>query len=199
MRPPDRAVPRPLDPRVTRSRSAVLAATVDLLGERGLAATTIEAVAERSGVAKTTIYRQWSGQPALVLDAFATLLTPAPIPDTGSLRRDLLQLLGGLADVLTSGPAGALMAALIDAAERDPAYAEVHRAQARERRAAVRAVLRHGIERGELPPATDVDLAVDLLAGSLFHRRWFAAAPIDATLAAAVVDTVLRGLRADAR
>ena len=61
-----------MDPRVIRSRTAVIAATLDLLAERGITATTIEAVAERSGVAKTTIYRQWDGQAALVLDAIGT-------------------------------------------------------------------------------------------------------------------------------
>ena len=71
-----------MDPRVIRSRTAVIAATLDLLAERGITATTIEAVAERSGVARTTIYRQWDGQPALVLDAIGTTLT---IPPTRTL------------------------------------------------------------------------------------------------------------------
>lgn len=193
---PQARVKARVDPRVIRSRAAVLAATVELLGERGVAATTIEAVADRSGVAKTTIYRQWSGQPALVLDAFSTLLTTAPVPDTGSLHDDMVQLLGGLAHALTAGPAGALMPALLDAAERDPAYAMLHRAEARRRHAAVRTVLNRAVERGQLPSGTDVDLAVDLFAGPLFHRRWFSAEALDTRLVKAVVDTVLRGLPA---
>ena len=58
------------DPRVARSRAAVLAATVDLLGELGHAGTTVEAIAERSGVAKTTIYRHWPSRAPLLIDAF---------------------------------------------------------------------------------------------------------------------------------
>lgn len=67
-----------MDPRVARSRTAVIAATLDLLAERGITATTIEAVAERSGVAKTTIYRQWDRQPELVLDAIGTTVRTPP-------------------------------------------------------------------------------------------------------------------------
>ena len=75
-----------VDPRVTRSRTAVIAATLDLLAERGIAATTIEAVAARRDVARTTIYRQWNVQPALVLDAHATMLRTPPDPATGTRR-----------------------------------------------------------------------------------------------------------------
>lgn len=183
------------DPRVLRSRAAVLSATVDLLFEHGVAGTTIEAVAARSGVAKTTIYRQWRDQPALVLDAFSSLLAPPVAPDTGVLRDDLLHLLTGLAHALRASPAAGLTPALVDAAERDPAYAELHRRESRARHAAVRAVLARGVERGELPHDVDLDLVVDLLAGPLFHRRWFSSQPLDARVAAAVVDAVLPGLR----
>src|SRR3712207_7645107 len=75
-----------------RSRAAVLAATLRLLAERGIAGTTIEAVAETSGVAKTTIYRQWNSQGGLVLDAFDSIVQPPPDPATGSLRTDLIDL-----------------------------------------------------------------------------------------------------------
>jgi AcrR family transcriptional regulator len=184
---------------MVRSRSAVLAAALELLRERGVGGTTIEAVAARSGVAKTTIYRQWAGLPALVLDAFSTLLVTPAAPDTGALRDDLLQLLVGLSDALTTGPAGELMPALIDAAERDPEYARLHEAEARDRHGAVRVALARGVERGELPADADVDAAVDLLAGPLFHRRWFSAVPLDAAFAAVVVDSVLRGLGACSR
>lgn len=180
-----------VDPRVTRSRAAVLTATIDLLSEKGIAGTTIEAVAARSGVAKTTIYRQWPDQPSLVLDAFASqLATPQP-PDTGTLRGDLLLMLRGLADALTTSTAARLMPALIDAAERDPAYRELHRREAHTRHLAVRTVLARGIAGGELARNTDIDLYVDLLAGPLFHRRWVSASAVDRRFVTALVDTIL--------
>jgi AcrR family transcriptional regulator len=184
-----------LDPRVQRSRAAVLAATLELLAHRGIAGTTIEAVAQRSGIAKTTIYRQWSSQAELVLDTFAGLLHPPADPDTGTLDGDLLDLVTGLARSASSGPAAALMFALVDAAERDPAFAALHRREAAARHAVVLAVITRGIRRGELPADTDPAEVLDLIAGPIFHRRAVTGGTIDAGFAARVVDRVLTGYR----
>lgn len=184
-------VTRQADPRMLRSRAAVLGTTLTLLTERGIAGTTIEAVAERSGVAKTTIYRQWDSQPALVLDAFASVQQPPADPDTGTLRGDLVELLTGFARALSAGPATGLMFALIDAAERDPAFAALHRREARTRHAVILAVIARGIRRGELPAGTDPAEVLDLLAGPVFHRRAVSAGTVSAAFAARVVDRVL--------
>ncbi|MDO8105643.1 TetR/AcrR family transcriptional regulator [Isoptericola sp. b441] len=95
------------DPRVVRSRAAVLAAATQLLATDGVAGTTIEAVAARSGVAKTTIYRHWPDQRALVRDAFGVALPMPAAPDTGTLAGDLLALATGLARALADSPADA--------------------------------------------------------------------------------------------
>ena len=187
--------PGRLDPRVARSRAAVIAATLDLLADRGITATTIEAVAERSGVAKTTIYRHWDDQPSLVMDAIGSTLQEPPLPDTGSLREDLVALLTGLASALHRSPAAALMPALIEAAERDSAFAALHRKEAAHRHHVVRRVIARGIERGELPSDTDVDDLLDLLTGPLFYRRWVSIGSVDARFATRVVDVVLTGSR----
>lgn len=179
------------DPRVVRSRAKVLAATLELLVERGITATTIEAVSERSGVAKTTIYRQWDDQPSLVLDAFAGTLSEPPDPDTGSLRADLTALLTGLEHALRTSTAAQLMPALIDAAERDPAFAALHRREAAHRHGVVRAIVVRGIERGELPRGTDPDEVLDLLSGPVFYRRWVSAGTVDTAFTSRVVDLVL--------
>lgn len=180
-----------MDPRVARSRTAVIAATLDLLGERGITATTIEAVAERSGVAKTTIYRQWDSQPELVLDAIgSTVLTPTD-PDTGTLRGDLLDLLGGLADTLTTSPAAGLMPALIDAAERDPAFAALHHHEAAQRHQVVHTAIARGIDRGELTPDADPAEVLDMLAGPVFYRRLVSTGAVDRAFAQRIVDRVL--------
>ncbi|MBQ1074631.1 TetR/AcrR family transcriptional regulator [Micromonospora sp. C31] len=177
-----------------RSRATVIAAALDLLTERGIAATTVEAVAERSGVAKTTIYRHWKDQPALVLDAIASTLQEPPDPDTGTLRGDLNALLAGLATALRDSPAARLMPALIDAAERDPAFAALHRREATHRHRTVRAVIVRGIDRGELPPDTDPDEVLDLLAGPVFYRRWVSTGTVDTVFTTRVVDLVLAGV-----
>jgi AcrR family transcriptional regulator len=188
-------VSRRPDPRVLRSRAVILAATVDLLAERGIAGTTIEAVAERSGAAKTTIYRQWDNPAALVLDAFDSVLQPPPDPDTGTLRGDLVSLLAGFAAALSASRATGLMFALIDAAERDPAFAAVHRREAQARHAVTLAVIRRGVRRGELPAGTDPAEVLDLVAGPVFHRRAVSTATVDRAFAERVVDLVLAGYR----
>ena len=180
-----------MDPRVIRSRTAVIAATLDLLAERGIAATTIEAVAERSGVAKTTIYRQWEGQPALVLDAIGTTLHAPTDPDTGTLRGDLLELRGGLADAWNSSPAAGLMLALIDAAERDPAYAALHHREAAQRHQVVHTAIIRGIDRGELTPCADPAEVLDMIAGPVFYRRLVSSGVVDRAFARQIVDRVL--------
>jgi AcrR family transcriptional regulator len=188
---PTPAITGRTDPRVLRSRAAVIDATLELLAERGVAATTIEAIADRSGVAKTTIYRQWHGQADLVLDVFASILHAPADPDTGTLRGDLLDLATGLADALTAGPAAGLMLSLLDAAERDPAYAALHQREAHARHAVILAVITRGIHRGELPPDTDPAEILDLIAGPLFHRRTLSRAQPDSLFAARLVDRVL--------
>lgn len=185
-----------LHPRKARSRARVLTAALELLGERGIAGTTVEAVADRSGVARTTIYRQWPGQAALVQDAFDSLLEPPAAPDTGTVRGDLLQLVGGLADALASSPAARLMPALIDAAERDADFAELHRRQAARRHAPLLEVLDRAVRRGELADDADAPLLLDLLAGPLFYRRMVSGGPLDRAYAERVVDLVLAPVRA---
>jgi AcrR family transcriptional regulator len=171
----------------------VLSAALSLLTERGVAGTTIEAVARRSGVAKTTIYRHWPGQPALVFDAFDGALRAPADPDTGELRDDLVALLGGLADALSHSPAAALMPALLDAAEREPAFAELHHRLASYRHAPALAAIRRGITRGELPATSDPVELLDLLTGPLFYRRMFSRRLPDRQFAEHIVDHVLAG------
>lgn len=192
-----RQAPVAEDPRVTRSKAAVIEAALALIAQRGVATTTIDEISERSGVAKTTIYRHWNSKPEVVLDAISSRLEPPPppLPDTGDLHQDLWQLVEGLAWALTDGPLAPMMSSLIDAAERDPEFAALHRRHARQRHAVVRTVLQRGIARGELPDDTDIDAALDLLAGPVFHRRLVSHGSVDAGFCRWVVDVVLGGLR----
>lgn len=184
------------DARMSRSRQRALSATLDLVAERGIAGASIEAVSARSGVAKTTIYRQWPHQGALVLDAFRSIAPDPPVPDTGTLQGDLRMLLGGFAEALADGRAAVLMAALIDASQRDPHFAELHAQEVSRRHQPVVAVLTRGVERGELPSGTDLHAFVDRLAGPILHRRFVSGLPLDRDFAEAVVDSLLPELPA---
>lgn len=185
------------DPRVARSKASIIEATIELLGERGVADTTIEAISERSGVAKTTIYRHWDNKPEVVVAALHTMIRPPVDPDTGDLRRDLQQLLDGLATALTDSRLAPLLPSLIDAAERDPEFAEVHERFASGRRRTVRRVLERGLERGELRPGVDLDEVMEHLAGPLFFRRLVRRQPIPRTRTRHVVDVVMRAFGAE--
>ncbi|WBC16543.1 TetR/AcrR family transcriptional regulator [Micromonospora sp. WMMA1998] len=181
----------PTDPRVRRTRALVIDTVLALLAERGVAGTTVEAVAERSGVAKTTIYRHWDGQAALVLDAFAEVRRPPEDPDTGSLRGDLLALVTGLAVAVSRGPAAGLWFALVDAAERDPRLRELHHREAETRHDVILRVVERAVARGELPRGTDPTEVLDLLAGPVFYRR-ATRGDVDRRFAERLVDVVLR-------
>jgi AcrR family transcriptional regulator len=88
------------DPRIERSRRVILEAVLEELGAVGYGSLTIEGVAARAGVGKSTIYRHWPGKLALVEDAFRTLKAQALIPDTGSLRDRMVAFLEQLATLV---------------------------------------------------------------------------------------------------
>ena len=112
------AVRRPmrLTPASRRSKEAVLDAAGELLGEEGARRVHVDAVARRSGVARTTIYRHWPEPSALLFDAFRYGVEPTPVPDTGSVRDDLVELYTHLSEKLPGTCYGRLLPVLLDAA-----------------------------------------------------------------------------------
>lgn len=179
------------DPRVTRSKAAVIDATIALLAERGVSDTSVEAIAERSGVAKTTIYRHWPARTDLLVDAVKAVVRPPPDPDTGDVRRDLTILVEGLARALRDTTWTSVLPSLVDAAERDPDLEELHRRFAALRHRTVRAVIVRGIERGELREDCDPNELMALLGGPLFYRRLISHEPVTLAFARRVLDHVL--------
>ena len=184
------------DPRVTRSKAAVLAAAGDLLSEVGFAGVSVDEVSARSGVAKTTIYRHWPSRSALLADVCRKPDRIPPARTTDDLEADLVALLSGLARALRAAPWARTLASLVDAAERDPELRAVHRDVVRERQRPLREILERAIDRGDLPKTLDVDTAVALLVGPLFYRRFVSHDPVTPALARKIVESVLPTLRA---
>src|SRR5438445_7440301 len=156
---------RPGRPRSQKARSAILAAAAHLIDEQGLRAVSMDAVAERAGVSKATIYRWWPTKETLALDAlYHEWDTARPSQrDTGSLRSDLLSLLRPWIRRVHARPYGRVIAALITEARTDPEFAEQYRARFVEpRREPARALFKRAIERGEVPADTNVEVALDL-------------------------------------
>src|SRR3954469_3557262 len=159
------------DPRIERSRRVILEAVLEELGELGYGALTIEGVAARAGVGKSTIYRHWPGKLELVEDAFRTLKAQALIPDTGSIRDRMVAFLEQIARLVQESTYSACMPALIDAAERDPQVRAFHCEFSAERRAVLVDVLEQAVAAGDLPSDADPDLLADALIGPILMRR----------------------------
>jgi len=173
-----------VDPRIERTRHAVRHATLDVLGERGYASFTIEAVAEAARVAKSTIYRHWPTKLDLIADALETLNEqPRPRPAGGTAREQVDELLEHLAAAFADSVLSACMPALIEAAEHHPEVAEFLHGYSARRRQTLVDVIQRGIDSGELPPNLDADLAALALAGPVVYCRTMTPDPLPAARA----------------
>lgn len=184
-------------PRSEQADRAILQAAGELLAERGLSGMSIEEVAARAGVGKTTIYRRWSSRGALALDAFlAQFQRQQPLPDTGSLRGDLLAALRAWIRSVTTTSAGPVLAGLIAEAQMDPALANAWRERVVEQlRGQHKVMLDRAVERGEIPSETDYELVLDLLFGAAYHRLLHGHQPLTDRFARGVVDAVVAGIQ----
>lgn len=185
------------DPRIVRSRRAVREAALRELAESGYGAFTIDAVARRSGVARSTIYRHWPDKLALIADAFDTLNEqpqPGARPSSDEqlpAREQVRVLLLHLVERFRASIFADCLPALIDGAARDPQVrAFLHRFTQRRRRALTRAI-RAGVDAGELPAHVDPDLAATALSGAVIYRRIMTATPFEPSRLDELIDTVL--------
>jgi TetR/AcrR family transcriptional regulator of autoinduction and epiphytic fitness len=170
------------DPRIARSRAAVLNAVVDLLVEDGLRAVTIDAVVARSKVARATLYRHWSTRRQLIVEAFNGLIPPPPpVPSEGPIEERLVEFLLPFVSQVDE-PWVAALPALLDAARHDPDLAAFIPGFVESRRAPLRQLLHHAVDTNELSRGVDTDLAMAQLAGPIFYRRLLSHEPVDAAL-----------------
>jgi AcrR family transcriptional regulator len=183
-------------PRSEEADRAILAAATELLAERGLAGMSIEEVAARAGVGKSTIYRRWPTRGALALDAFlAEFSSQLPAPDTGSLRSDLRAALRAWVRAVTKTRAGRMLAGLLAEAQRDPQLGAAWRERVMEPlRAAHRVIVERAAERGEIAPGTDPDLVLDLLFGPAYHRLLNRHRPLSDNFVRGVADLIMDGV-----
>jgi AcrR family transcriptional regulator len=179
------------DTRVIRSKQLVLKVTWDLLSENGLGGVSVDEVARRSGVAKTTIYRHWATRSDLLIEACSQISSTQEVPNKGSLKADITALLNDLAHMLCTARWSSVLPSVIDSAERDPAIAEVHSRLQRAHAAPFRAVIDRAIKAKELPQSSDPGVMTAALVGPLFYRRWFSREPLDDKFIKTVITNVL--------
>jgi len=159
-------------PRSEASRQAILSSTLKFLRQPGgFPDLSIEAVAADAKVSKATVYRWWPTKAALVADAFsASVERELQFPDTGSLRGDVARQMRRVIRLFRS-PRGKIVAALLAGGQSDPELIEAFRERFLwpKRRQAYK-TLQRGIDRGEIPAETDLDLLLDSLYGPIYMR-----------------------------
>jgi AcrR family transcriptional regulator len=179
--------------RSARVQAAVFAATIQLLQEKGYEALSFATVAERAGVHETSLYRRWQTKEHLIIEAVSSRVAQElPVPDTGTFRSDLIQLLQLLRTFLLS-PVGEALVQLAVVARHVPEVDIFHREYWRQRRVLLQPIFDRAIARGEISPHADLQLLLETLIGVFYVRAFVVREPLDETLPGRAVDLVLSG------
>jgi AcrR family transcriptional regulator len=179
-------------PRSAEADDAIRDAAMDLFCEQGYDGLSVEGVACRAGVAKSTIYRRYPAKLDLVMAAIERAKEGlVPTPDSGSLREDLLTVARGYLAMLSSHSIGRAIPMMLVARTRSEELAEAHTEFVWTRRAATHELIQRGIDRGELPPGTDPAMIADMVFGAIFTRVFVTGQPTDDGYLVALVDRLL--------
>jgi AcrR family transcriptional regulator len=182
-------------PRSDTADAAILDAAIALIRDVGYDNVTMEAIADRAGVGKATLYRRWSSKEPLVVDAIGGIMRSMPVPDTGTLGGDVRRALKSASAMYEDPATRHLLSGLVAAMARNDAIAHaVRRGFVGTWRDAIRQIVDRAVTRGELRPHADVGLITNLLSGPLFHRFLIDGGRIDERFTRRVADIVLRGL-----
>ncbi|MEM1332314.1 MAG: TetR/AcrR family transcriptional regulator [Actinomycetota bacterium] len=183
-------------PKSEKARARLLAATAELALSEGLAAVTIDEVAARSGVAKTTLYRHFGGKAELLVAALDDMIEPPEAPDTGSLLGDLRAFLASVQPIFADPGIRTLSLEILAAASRSPDFARLGAAFFGGRMGPLLSVVRRAVERGELGEGLDPIDAIELIEGRFITRSMIDPAGVAALdvaeLASEVADRLLR-------
>jgi AcrR family transcriptional regulator len=184
-------------PRSERCHNAILDATAELLEERRYRDVSIEAIAERAGVGKQTIYKWWSSKATLAMEAYALrVMERIPPPDTGTIEGDLNYIMIRSCQLLGQSHMGSTIAGLMADAQSDPVLlSEFRGVFIASRREMVTGVLRRAILRGEIREDLDIPFLLDLLYGPMWYRMLLQRAPLDEAFATGVVRSLLPGMK----
>lgn len=179
--------------------SAVRAAALAEVADVGYAAFSVENVARRAGVNKTSIYRRWKDRGGLIADTLTSLIaTEVPVPDTDAIETDLREHSRSLVRWLTGAPGQSIFAAIMSDAGRVPEIAEVKRHFFEDRFRRLEPIITRAIGRGELPPGTDPQGVVKTLIAPIYLRLLVTAEPIDEAVADQAARVALAAARAGA-
>jgi AcrR family transcriptional regulator len=180
-------------PRVEGMREMeIFEATLQVLDEVGYDLLTMDAVAARAKASKATLYRRWKGKPELVVAAIMAHKGDSVVPDTGTLRGDLLEAYCGGTGGLNDPLAQSVLSAVVTAMGRDPEFAEVYRRDfIGPKIAASQSIYERARARGEVHPDVDLTLLAPSLAGIVLHRVFLLGEQVTPDLVARVLDEVI--------
>ena len=186
---------RPGRPRSEVAEQSILAAAVELIADCGYSGFTVEAVAARAGVAKTTVYRRWSGKDELIFDAINAMKGPIPELPGGSVRDELLYLMEKMRESWLDSTHGRMMRRLAaDGSERPDAYRMFRDRLVAPRQAVTRSVLERGVAEGAIRADADLATVIDMLAAPIVIAVMTHQERLTRKQVEFVVDTVLAGL-----
>jgi AcrR family transcriptional regulator len=180
-------------PRVEGEREMeILEATLEVLDEVGYDLLTMDAVATRAKASKATLYRRWKGKPELVVAAIMSHKGQPDVPDTGTLRGDLLEAYCGAPGGLNDPMAQSVLSAVVTAMGRDPEFAEVYRRDfIGPKVESSRLLYERARERGEVHPDVDLSVLAPALAGIILHRVFLLGDTVTPELIGRVLDEVI--------
>ena len=186
-----------LDPRKVRTRELVLTATAELLVEQGFERVTIEAIAERTGIARSTIYRNWPNRAELFIEAFDRMCVFPDIPDLGSMVEELELLASELVDGLTNTEWGRALPSLIGAAAHDEELAAAFQGFSNRRRALVAQVFERAAGRGEITGSYSPQALAAAFASGFFYHHLMVRRPLGKAYITHQVNLVMTLAEAD--
>lgn len=157
-------------PRSTHAHAAILDATLHLLTEVGYTRLTVEGIAARAGVAKTTIYRWWPTKSALTVEAIRCGSAPAPVEPTGDVRTDVRAAVQAVADCYAGSALGAALPGVVADLVQEGSAGELLDALLHPHREALRRIVGDAADRGELAHGVDAELLHEVVAGTIFYR-----------------------------
>ena len=185
-------------PRSAIADEAIREAAVDLFAEHGFEGFSVEDVADHAGVSKATVYRRYPSKVDLIVEAASCLAADEiTFPDSGNLRDDVRGLARSLVETFKTSPAGRVMPVMAFERKRYPELDAGYRRFLADRKTRTRRLLQRAIERGELPPDTDVAVMGSMLVGPIFHRLMITQEPLDDAFVDSLVDALLRGFGAE--
>ena len=176
------------------ARAKMIQAAQAIIVEHGLDTCTIEEVARRSGVAKTTIYRHFGNADELVLAAVDEMIEDVAPPDTGTLRGDLAGVVLVFRDVVRKPFFRQFFASMLSKALIDPEFAVLYRDLQEMRHAPLRVAIQRGMARGEVDPEIDLELAMYFVQGPFVAKRMVENEDISDREIDAFLDFIVRAL-----